>query len=111
MIADAAQKSEALITDAQTRSETQLRQAKEKADALQADAEKSTEIMATIPAAFRARGRRAAQDVRARIPCAPEVVPGVAARGLEQRGSAVRWTAVRLVRQGGSQSYSSPRQG
>ena len=40
MIADARQKSEALITDAQTRSETQLRQAKEKADALQADAEK-----------------------------------------------------------------------
>lgn len=49
MIADARQKSEALITDAQTRSETQLRQAKEKADALQADAEKKhTEIMATI---------------------------------------------------------------
>ena len=49
MIADARNKSEAMLTDAQTRSETQLRQAQEKADALKADAEKKhTEIMATI---------------------------------------------------------------
>ena len=40
---------DALLSDAQTRSETQLRQAKEKADALESDAErKHTEIMATI---------------------------------------------------------------
>src|SRR5690606_37895670 len=39
----------AMLSDAQTRSDNQLRQAKEKADALQADAErKHTEIMATI---------------------------------------------------------------
>ena len=38
-----------MLADAQTRSETQLRQAQEKADALQADAErKHSEIMGTI---------------------------------------------------------------
>ena len=38
-----------MLSDAQTRSETQLRQAQEKADALQADAErKHSEIMGTI---------------------------------------------------------------
>jgi hypothetical protein len=38
-----------MLADAQTRSETQLRQAHEKADALQADAErKHSEIMGTI---------------------------------------------------------------
>ena len=43
------QRADAMLADAQTRSETQLRQAQEKADALQADAErKHSEIMGTI---------------------------------------------------------------